>query len=128
MEGSPSHRWRMEIESGGYSRPGYSQLGGRGQIEPDGCPVAAGEWRLRAVTASPWVDIAAKIQDTTPLSMLGHKRRKRRLFFFFFILREEIFALIGGGRLGGWGRPCHRWRMEIESGGRPALGIPSLAR
>jgi len=23
---------------------------------------------------------------------------------------------------------CHRWRMEIESGGRPALGIPSLAR
>ena len=35
MEGSPSHRWRLEIESGGYSRPGYSQLGGRGQIEPD---------------------------------------------------------------------------------------------
>jgi hypothetical protein len=35
VEGSPSYRWRMEIESGGYSRPGYSQLGGRGQIEPD---------------------------------------------------------------------------------------------
>ena len=33
--GGPSHRWRMEIESGGYSRPGYSQLGGRGHIEPD---------------------------------------------------------------------------------------------
>ena len=41
--------------------------------------------------------------------------------------REEIFALIGGGRLGGWGRPCRRWRMEIESGGHLALGIPSLA-
>ena len=25
-------------------------------------------------------DIAAKIQDTTPISMLGHKRRKRRNF------------------------------------------------
>ena len=35
MEGSPSHRWRLEIESGGYSRPGYSQLGERGQVEPD---------------------------------------------------------------------------------------------
>jgi len=35
MEGSPSHRWRMEIENGGYSRPGYSQLGGRGQVEPE---------------------------------------------------------------------------------------------
>ena len=35
VEGSPSHRWRLEIESGGYSRPGYSQLGERGQIEPD---------------------------------------------------------------------------------------------
>ena len=29
------HRWSMEIESGGYSRPGYSQLGERGQVEPD---------------------------------------------------------------------------------------------
>ena len=38
MEGSPSHRWRLEIESGGYSRPGFSQLGGRGQIEPDKWP------------------------------------------------------------------------------------------
>ena len=35
VEGSPSHRWSMEIESGGYSRPGYSQLGERGQVEPD---------------------------------------------------------------------------------------------
>ena len=25
----------LEIESGGYSRPGYSQLGERGEIEPD---------------------------------------------------------------------------------------------
>ena len=39
MEGSPSHRWRLEIESGGYSRPGFSQLGGRGQVEPDKCPL-----------------------------------------------------------------------------------------
>ena len=36
---SPSHRWRLEIESGGYSRPGYSQLGERGQVEPDKWPL-----------------------------------------------------------------------------------------
>ena len=30
------------------------------------------------------------------------------------------------GRLGGR-EPCHRWSMEIESGGHLALGIPSLA-
>ena len=40
--------------------------------------------------------------------------------FFFFIEREVL-----GGRLDG-GVPCRRWRMEIESGGRLALGIPSL--
>ena len=33
--GGPSHRWRLEIESGGYSHAGFSQLGGRGHIEPD---------------------------------------------------------------------------------------------
>ena len=42
--------------------------------------------------------------------------------FFFFIERRNS---IGGRRLDG-GVPCRRWRMEIESGDRLALGIPSL--
>ena len=40
--------------------------------------------------------------------------------FFFFIEREVLV------RDGGRGGPCHRWRMEIESGGRLTLGFPSL--
>ena len=47
-------------------------------------------------------------------------------FFFFFFIEREVLVRDGGGRLGGWGRPCHRWRMEIESGGRLTLGFPSL--
>ena len=43
------------------------------------------------------------------------------IFFFFFLLREKCWCGTAEG-----GGPSHRWRMEIESGGRLTLGIPSL--
>jgi len=78
---------------------------------------ATGAGGFEVLIANRKTDMKGKRRTASPVTIT-----------FFFLLREEIFALIGGGRLGGWGRPCHRWRMEIESGGHPALGIPSLAR
>ena len=45
-------------------------------------------------------------------------RSSRSTRFFFFIEREVLVLVCS---------PDHRWRMEIESGGTRALGIPSLA-
>ena len=49
----------------------------------------------------------------------GHVTKSEVLLAEFSF--NEIFFLLRGV-----GVPCRRWRMEIESGGRLTLGIPSL--
>ena len=80
---------------------------------------------LRAMVRAPWSSGHPRRQRVH--GRAGHVTKSEVLLaefsfndscFFFFLSMVE----------GDWsdGGPCRRWRMEIESGGRLTLGIPSL--
>ena len=65
MEGSPSHRWRLEIESGGYSRPGFFPAWWEG-ASPDhrwSMEIESGGTRALGIPSLAWADKLSQTSD-----------------------------------------------------------------